>query len=176
MAWRLEASPQPRQVMESYGTPAHIRSCCEEFVQLVRQGVEMSPTFRRMIAAIDRSDSYAFLSKGECAHILRACLVNVSSSESYRYIFINIKDGLSDNTVIVSVGHELAHALEVIDAKWVVDTRSLRLLYIHIGTMVAPFAYETKEAVRIEQAVTREIDRFKSRRKTAERSNRPGTP
>src|SRR5262245_12026647 len=82
----------------------HVRSSKPELIALIQQAGERSATFRRLIDAIDASDSYVFVEEGACGHGVRACFVSVYASGAYRYMRVVIDTRKADWDLMGSIG------------------------------------------------------------------------
>jgi len=56
---------------------------------------------------------------------VRACLVAVTSAESARFVWLKVDLRTADAELISRMGHELSHALEVIEEPTVRDNGSM---------------------------------------------------
>jgi hypothetical protein len=57
----------------------------------------------------------------------------VTVAGGHRYLRIHVDPGIPDQAAIALLAHELQHAMEIADARWVVDQRALAQLYMCIG-------------------------------------------
>jgi hypothetical protein len=101
---------------------------------LLARGCRESPTFAALVTALERSDVIAHVgengrdpgrSVGETRFVVRLGGV--------RYLRISIQADLSDEAAIGLTGHELHHAWEIAQARWVVDAAAVLQLYVQIG-------------------------------------------
>src|SRR5262245_55908788 len=83
---------------------SRVRSSTAELIALNQQAGERSTTSRRLIAAIDASDSYVFVEEGACGHGARACFVSVYASGAYRYMRVVIDTRKADWDLMGSIG------------------------------------------------------------------------
>ena len=131
---------------------------------LIRQGVERSPTFRQLITDIDASAWLVFVQAGRCPEkVTVACLLHfVGTFEGRLYLRIVARhQHRHPDNVISLLAHELQHAREVVHAAGVEDADDVRGVFERIGRVSvqrpAVVTYETEEAVRVEEAVWREL-------------------
>jgi len=103
----------------------HVRAVDPVIGPLIARGIERSATFRGLVRAIDSSDSYVYMKEGSCAPSVRACLVAVTSAESARFVWLKVDLRTADAELISRMGHELSHALEVIEEPTVRDNGSM---------------------------------------------------
>jgi hypothetical protein len=122
-----------------HGDPApqrsRIRALDERVGELLWIGYRQSPTFRRVVQALERSDVITYVEMGprtgfETAGITR--FAGRSGGHRYLRIVVNEPHG-TQGSVVAVLGHELYHALEVAEARWVIDQASYRSLYERIG-------------------------------------------
>jgi hypothetical protein len=140
---------------------SHVRSSKPELAALIQQAGERSATFRGLIDTINGSDSIVFVEEGDCGHGVRACFVSVNASGGYRYMRVVVDTRKADWDLMGSIGHELRHTIEVIDAPRVRDNVSKFFLYQQIGQEgTASGARETRAAVDAGNTVRAEVRRF----------------
>ena len=116
-------------------------------------------TFRRFIATIDASDSYVYVSEGDCGHGVRACFVSVTSSESHR-LFIRVDSRKIDSAFMGLIGHELRHTIEVIGEPSVKNNAAKYLFYERTSTHGITATHETRAAVNAGNIVRAEVEKF----------------
>lgn len=139
----------------------NVRSSNSDLVALIEQAGQRSATFRGLLEAIDASNSIVFVEAGECGHGVRACFVGVTASGAYRYMRVVVDTRKADWDLMGSIGHELRHTIEVIDAPNVRDNASKFFLYERIGTRgTASGARETRAAVDAGNTVRAEVRQF----------------
>jgi hypothetical protein len=131
---------------------------------VIQQAGERSATFRRMVETINASDNYVYIDEGKCLDIdMRACLVNVTVGGPYRFMFVHVATRKADWDLMGSIGHELQHAIEVIDNPFVTSVLTMRSLYLRIGKqglLSTRNSYETRAAVAAGIAVRDEVRAF----------------
>ena len=137
----------------------HVRSSNLALVALIQQAGERSATFRGLVEAIDASDSIVFVEEGRCGHGVRACFVSVTGTSRYRYMRVVVDTRKADWDLMGSIGHELRHTIEVIDAANVRNNASKFFLYQQIGTLGTATARETQAAVEAGNSVRAEVRR-----------------
>jgi hypothetical protein len=135
----------------------HVRAVDPVIGPLIARGIEHSPTFRELVAAIDASDSYVYVKEGACSPSVRSCLVAVTGTESARFVWVKVDVRAADAELISRIGHELRHALEVIDEPTVRDNGSMFFLYKRIGTHAAGSTIETKAAMAAARTIRKEL-------------------
>jgi hypothetical protein len=139
---------------------AHVRAVVPVIGPLIARGIEHSVTFRELVAAIDASDSNVYVKKGSCRHTVRACLVAVTAAESARFVWVTVDVHTADAELISRIGHELRHAIEVIEQPAVRDNDSMFFLYKRIGTHLAGSTIETNAAMVADHRIREELRDF----------------
>ena len=126
----------------------------------IAQGVERSPTFRRLVESIDATDGLVYVAEGECGHSARACLegsIVIAGRNRVLRIFVNPRRAPGCQLVEV-IGHELQHAMEVLSNPTVRSGAAMFNLFDRIGK--TGFArFETSAALRTGLNVAREACR-----------------
>jgi hypothetical protein len=159
---------QAEETVPNLATSSHVRSFSPSIFFLIQQAGERSPTFRRLVETIDASDSYVYVDEGECRDSdQRGCLVNVTVGGPYRFMFVHVARRTADWDLMGSIGHELQHAIEVIDNRFVTSLKTMRSLYGRIGKQNSqdPHSYETTAAIAAGNAVRDEVRAFIRRAK-----------
>jgi len=99
---------------------------------VIASGIERSPTFRRIVDRLERSD---LIVEVQCGYFTRSNLagrtVLLAAQPGVRYVLVEISCG--SVPAVHMLGHELRHALEIADTPWVVDGPTLARLYQGIG-------------------------------------------
>jgi hypothetical protein len=144
---------------EAQGT-MHVRAVDPVIGPLIAQGIEQSATFRELVAAINASDSYVYVNEGSCSGSVRACLVAVTANDSARFVWVKVDARRADAELISRIGHELRHAIEVIEQPAVRDNDSMFFLYKRIGTHVAGSTVETNAAMIADHRIREELRNF----------------
>lgn len=118
----------------SHTSLSHVRSDSAAIVRLVELGTEQSATFRHLVETIDAQDVFVYVQEGICGYGIRACFYAVSSSTSFRMLWVHVdtRKG-ADWTLMGSIGHELRHAVEVLDEPSVTTSAAMFFLYQRIG-------------------------------------------
>jgi len=138
----------------------HVRSSNSDLTALIEKAGRRSATFRGLLDTINASDSIVFVEAGDCGHGVRACFVSVAASGAYRYMRVIVDTRKADWDLMGSIGHELRHTIEVIDAPRVRDNVSKHFFYEQIGTRGTATARETRVAVDAGNTVRAEVRRF----------------
>jgi hypothetical protein len=136
-----------------------VRTACARVQRLLAEGLRHSPTFRSVMAALDRTDVIVYV---EFHRGLRAAiagrLMMVPSTGFQRYARIQLAPGGSLQEQIGTLAHELQHAVEVGEAPEVRDPMTLQQLYTRIGiTSLGRHSYDTLAAQQTGRRVRLEL-------------------
>ena len=143
---------------------SHVRSSSPAIRALIVHATEQSATFRRMVETIDASKSVVYVEEGTCGGGMRACFVNVTGARAHRFLWVKIDVRRADSDVMASIGHELRHTIEVLDAPDVTSSAGMFLFYVRVGSIGTARAFETAAAVRAGDTVNAELRKFRRSR------------
>jgi hypothetical protein len=125
-----------------------VRGSSPETARAIAEGAEKSATFRQLVATIAATDGIVYVHHDTCGRNVRACLVlGVTYAGSHRVLHIRVDKRKRGDDLLVSIGHELHHAAEVLADPNVVDTNSIRRFY----ELLAPtnrYSFETQAAIK----------------------------
>jgi hypothetical protein len=141
----------------------HVRPLTPSAAALVAEASERSSIVRDQLHALALTDVVVYVSdsmnsSGDEPH---ASLMFVSQAAGLRYLLVQIdrwKRTPPDR--IVSLAHELQHALEVAAAPHVKSSADLALLYRHIGWEGKSGRFESNGAVSASRRVRNELAGF----------------
>ena len=137
---------------------AQVRSTDAVIAALIAEAASLSGTFRRLIETIEGTDGIVYVESGACGHGVRACLMmNVTPAGNYRILRILIDMRQKPREVMGSIGHELRHAIEVLENRALVDTATVYLFYAQ-GSSSNSQPFETHAAIEAGYAVRNEIE------------------
>ena len=138
-----------------------VRSTSAKLSALIDDGVARSKTFANLVTAIEATDGIVYVEEGECPRGVAACLEwRVTLARAYRILFVRIASDRADIEVIASIGHELQHALEVLQNRSLRRNSDIVLFYHTPGTIrPVPRAAETRAATTAGDTVRRELRR-----------------
>jgi hypothetical protein len=141
------------------GTPLRrVRSSSGPIVALINQAAERSATFRRLIETIDASDGIVYVEEGKCSRGVRACFVSVADAGQNRLLRVIIDARRAEWDLIGSIGHELRHAIEVLETPRVRSSVQMHFFYAREGERgTSKGTFETPAAVDAGDEVRREI-------------------
>ena len=146
----------------------HIRTDDPGIRALIAEGSVHSPTFKRLIDAVDATDGIVYLLRGSCHFGVRACLLQqMTYAGSHRVLRLVIEQQKADWALLPTIAHELAHAHEVLSDREVRSAKDMFALYVRIG--IDPpqssmqgrsrAAFETQSAIDTGQRVREELER-----------------
>ena len=148
-----------------HGTPAHqgpaiprVRAEDPLLSAAIARGAERSPTFRRLIEAIQATDGLVYVLEGRCGQGVRACLhmsLELSGKNRLLRILVNLRRAPGCE-LLGSIGHELQHALEALSNPNLMTSFGLSSFFHRIGPEGSPRRFETPEAIQAGVAVARE--------------------
>ena len=115
---------------EEASAPARVRSEDATIARLIAQAIEQSATFRREIEAINGTDGLVYVHAAPCRRGVRACLVHtVTLAGPYRLLNVKLGMGRPELETIATLGHELQHAIEVLNDPLVRDDFSISVFF-----------------------------------------------
>jgi hypothetical protein len=146
----LQASPVVQ------GSP-RVRGASADIVHALNEAALGSSTFRQLIADISATDGIVYVHRGMCGRNVLACLLlNVTKAGANRILHIKVDPRKRGTDLMVTIGHELSHALELLRNPGVVDARSARLFF-DLNVPTERLAFETTNAIQIEWQIDREL-------------------
>jgi hypothetical protein len=140
-----------------------IRTTDRRLRMLLQEGVRTSPTLRALVEHLQTSDVVVYLNcDGVTENPTDGRLSFVSSAGGYRYIVIRMTRLLSPERQIALMAHELQHAVEIANAREVVDEDSLlreyrRIGYVNPWSTLPGIAFDTHAAVQAGTQVLKEM-------------------
>jgi hypothetical protein len=141
VAWSGRASGDPRDF-------TRVRSTERPMIELLQAGAARSPTFRRLIETLERSDVIVYVERSR--KIDGGYLRFATVAGHSRWVQVTVNPDRPVNQVLAMIGHELQHAIEISEAPSVVDETTMAGLYRRIGVQScrhdARACYETREA------------------------------
>lgn len=139
---------------------ARIRPQDARSTQLLRDGMARSDTFRALVERLEASNVFVYVSVSPLVKSSLAGQLNwMTQAGPYRYLRATLNAGLGTDQQIATLGHELQHAVEVLDDELVVCEKSLVALYRRIGqpSRAATSGWETLAAQETGYQVRREL-------------------
>ncbi|MDP3720567.1 MAG: hypothetical protein Q8T13_22620 [Acidobacteriota bacterium] len=139
---------------------ARIRPQDTRSAQLLRDGMARSDTFRALVERLEASNVFVYVSVSPLIKSSLAGQLNwMTQAGRYRYLRATLNAGLGTDQQIATLGHELQHAVEVLDDELVVCEKSLEALYRRIGqpSRATSAGWETLAAQETGYRVRREL-------------------
>lgn len=145
----------------SVGDP-HIRSASRAIKAAIDYGIQSSQAFRDLVVIIRSSDSTVYFVEGDCGKKRHACFVAVTTAGQHRLLWLKIDLQIASNErdLIGSIGHELRHAVEVINEPSVRSTDEKFFLYTRIGFHARGGGFETMAAIDAGNLIREEVRKF----------------
>lgn len=145
----------PRPAM----TVVRIKTEDPEIARAIAQAIEWSDTFRRLVETIERTDGMVWIVRGRC-HAMSACLlIYLEVSGPNRMLRIHVDPRVAGERLMESLGHELRHAIEVLETSARTSARMYHFFDRQAGGYRIGGRFETDEAVQAGFAVGREVAR-----------------
>ena len=145
---------------------SHVRSNSAAILNLIQQATGRSATFGELVETIDASDTLVYVQEGHCGAGRRACFYAVTSSAGRRTLWLRVDTRENvEWDLMGSIGHELRHALEVLDDASVTTNARMFLFYQRIGYRGTGSGMETTAAVTAGNDVRAEVQAFNRRAK-----------
>jgi hypothetical protein len=128
----LAATPDTNPLLSS--PDRRVRSTDKRITDLLRVGVDRSPTFARLVEALNRTDVIVYIQPTRnLPRTLAGRLLLLPMANQQRYLRIQVRGDLPAAELIALIGHELRHALEIADEPTVRDEPAMLMLYQRIG-------------------------------------------
>jgi hypothetical protein len=129
---------------------------------LLREGYDRSASFRSLVDRLELSNAIVLVRLGYCkGGRFRACLTSISGSTRERHLRIRVDPQTSTNRLIAAIGHELWHALELVEEPEVTDAKSALAFFRRIGRSACGTASasgcETDAALETEAQILAEL-------------------
>ena len=110
-----------------------LRTLDQRIEELLHEGAARSETFRALVQRLAGGDVVVYLRHEELPAGLHGRLSFLTSTAGTRYVLVALTADLDALRAIVVLGHELRHAVEVLEQPQIVDER----------TFVAPYEQAT---------------------------------
>ena len=113
---------------------ARVRPQDARIAELLRDGVARSATLRTLVNRLESGNVIVYLSLSQSLRSrLAGKLTWITKAGNFRYLKATLNVDQTADQMIVTLAHELQHALEVSADAEVTDQRSLLALYKRIG-------------------------------------------
>jgi hypothetical protein len=145
---------------EEFAVTSRVRSSHPYIRAMLEEARERSATFRGLVQAIEATDGIVYVEQGPCGHGVRACLtLSITPAAEYRILRVLVDARQPDWEVMASIGHELQHALEVLNDLALKTGEEMFLFYAREGLNMER-SFETGNAIRAGNAVKNEVVSF----------------
>jgi hypothetical protein len=125
---------------------AHVRPM-KDAEDLIAQGMAQSPTFRRLVNQIERSDVIVYVDlRPDMRDSIGGSLRFLAKSATHRFLRVQVNRADTPLWRVALLGHELQHAVEVAEAGEIASSNDMRALYRRIGVRTGPDAYDSMAA------------------------------
>jgi hypothetical protein len=143
-------------------TAPRVRTEDPALSMLILWAIGRSPTFRRLVDAVQATDGVVYVQRGRCGHHVRACLpLWMTVAGPNRILRVVVEDNKTDGEAMASVAHELWHALEVLHDPSVRTGYDMYFFYklgqSIPGELIRGETFETKAAIEAGYAVYKEL-------------------
>jgi hypothetical protein len=129
--------------------------------QLLTEAMRRSATVRALVDQLNRSDIVVYVQpRSFRSGLTRGQLIFVAAAADRRYVLVEIACGEPWNTQLATLGHELQHAVEIAEARWIQSSADVAVFYTHAGMSVdleGRESFETRAATDVEERVAREL-------------------
>jgi hypothetical protein len=125
-----------------------VRSSDASITTRIEQATARSPTFKRLVTTIERSNGIIYVESGVCPGRVASCLpIWMSSRGSQRFlrIIVDRRRLETDPPLIGAIGHELQHSIEVLRDRHVTGSTTMLLFYQRYAP-TGQARFETPEA------------------------------
>jgi hypothetical protein len=139
-----------------------LRTHSPTLAALIQEATERSTTFRGLVDTINASDGIVYVNEGDCGHGVGACLADVTAAGPNRILRVTVDIRKRDRDLMGSIGHELRHAVEVLENPTVTNNAAMYLFYSRVGRRGTTTSFETEAAVEAGHAVRDEVRRPRS--------------
>jgi len=137
----------------------HIRTTDASVRELLKKGFRKSPAFAALVRRVQHSDVIVYVEEvPRLPGALEGRLVMQPAAHEYRYVRIQIALRGSTDDSVALLGHELQHAVEVVEAADVRDQQGMIRLYERIGIRGGLHVYDTAAAQDMGRTVRRELN------------------
>jgi hypothetical protein len=154
-------SGAPSRAAESTsGGAGAVRALQERGAKVLTRGARLSTTFKRLLQEIAQSDVVVYIDLDPYdERTLDGVLQFVGTAGGVRYVKVWLRVRRTDDEIIVTLAHELRHAVEVAQAREVTSQASLARFYLAVGRSDNPGRFETRAAQETAAQVAAELRR-----------------
>jgi hypothetical protein len=137
-----------------------VRGNAPAIVEAIEQASRQSKTFNQLVTEITATDGIVYVHHGACERNARSCLLlTVTQAGQNRILHIRIDPRRTGHRMMVAIGHELKHALELLNEPAVVNYEMAHSFFQRIAPRRG-LSFETQAAVEIGLKIDRELRRW----------------
>jgi hypothetical protein len=138
-----------------------VRGAAPELARAIEDASEQSATFQQLVAAIADAGGLVYVHHGTCGRNVRACLVlDIDRAGPFRILSIRVDKRKQGGDLMVAIGHELHHVLEVLREPGAVDSTTIRLFYERVAP-TERLSFETQGAIETELKVAGDLRQWR---------------
>ena len=131
---------------------------------IVNAGSHRSATFHALVHRLEAGDVVVYLQYGQLPSGLQGRLTFLTAAAGLRYVMVEVARELDAPRLIAIVGHELQHAVEILEQPQIVSQATFASAYEQSGFRRRQFAdgvvgFDTHAAVDVGRQVWRELAR-----------------
>lgn len=137
-----------------------VRSTDKQITKMLELGIERSPTFGRLVRALNSTDVIVYVERTrDLPKSLAGRMLLLPMAGHQRYLRVQVRSDLKGPELVALIAHELRHALEIADHPAVRDASAMLDLYRRIGhaTSNALHTFDTEAAQTAGRQVRQEI-------------------
>lgn len=140
--------------------PDHVRILDCRLMTAVANAASRSATLNDLLQRVQRTNGLIYITPpppiGPATRLLGGFSHGISVAGSYRVLRIFVS-GRRDDAAIAIVGHELRHALEVLELTSATTEAEVEALYDRLGWRTSEHTVETQAALDTGNAIAREL-------------------
>src|SRR5215467_13322646 len=141
------------------GASPRVRTTNGAIASLLTEAATRSSTFRELVSTIEHTDGIVYVEPGQCKHGVRACLsLSITSAGGFRILRVLVDVAADMFELMVTIGHELRHALEILGEPRVKTMQQAYNFYAREAA-TSRDVFETRAAILTGLAVEEEIAR-----------------
>ena len=134
-----------------------VRPMSQTAREIVDDAAKRSPTITRLLEIIERSDTIVYIDLDFNLRSEGATTLIASNDAVPLHSRRDRSDAHGSYRRIEMLGHELQHAVEIIQAPQVRDASGMRQLFSKIGWLLTDLNFESPAAIGTERQVRREL-------------------
>ena len=146
--------------------PDHVRILDCRVAAAVANAADRSPILKDLLERVERTDGIVYVTAspmvGAAARLLGGLSHDVTKAGRFRILRIFVSGKVDDSSIAI-VGHELRHALEVLELSGACTEAEVDALFERLGWHSAAHAVETQAALDAGYAIERELSASRSR-------------